>query len=171
MTTATRARGITPRQIAFILDLAAKLTGKEVGDPALDVIRERLDGLTTREASSLIDDFKEKLREARAAERAERFKTPDLEPGFYEHDGKVYEVVRSVNDRLYANLLDTERGQFVRAKGAIYQLSKAGSKPLTLQEAAGISRRLKRCIVCGHKLKRLDSQERGIGPVCAKRFD
>lgn len=165
MTTTTAARGITERQIAYLTDLAVKLTGEPADSPGIAKVQASARGLTRRQASEMIDQFKSLV----AAERAKRAAPPPIAVGFYEHEGKAYEVCQSRDGRrTYAMVLDTERGKFVYAKGAIYHLQ--DSRPLTLQEAAAFSRRLKRCIVCGRRLELLASQQRGIGPVCAKRF-
>lgn len=169
MTTATRSQApITRPQSVYLERLVDELSEFAPDSQALPIIRRRVGGMTKSDASAMVDQLKVLLREARAAQRERTYQTPELEPGYYEHDGVAYEVVRSQYGRLYAERLDLDRGRFVYDKGAIYKL--AGSRPLTLMEAAAFGKRTKRCIVCGHRLKTLESQQFGIGPVCRKRF-
>jgi len=101
--------------------------------------------------------------------------------GAYEKDGEIF-IVKPTRDgqRLYAlKLVEapservTEAGEHVHfdfeyAKGAIFKLTEADKMPI--ERARQLMIRYGRCIVCGRRLKKAESVERGIGPVCIKYF-
>lgn len=103
------------------------------------------------------------------------------EPGVYERDDVVY-VVKFTKDkqRLYAKRIRelnstrlTEAGtivdiEFDYAPGAVYRLRPEDK--MSLERAKEYTIRYGRCIVCGRNLKKAESVERGIGPVCIKSF-
>jgi len=105
-----------------------------------------------------------------------------LLPGVYElPTGEIY-VVKPNKDktRLYAKRLVetpserlTETGKhvdfdFQYEKGAIFRIKQEYLMPL--ERAKKLMIRYGKCIVCGRRLKRAVSVERGIGPVCIKYF-
>jgi formylmethanofuran dehydrogenase subunit E len=103
------------------------------------------------------------------------------QPGVYERDGVIY-VVKHTQDkqRLYAKRIRelestriTEAGTIVEiefdyAPGAVYRLRPEDKMPL--ERAKEYTIRYGRCLVCGRTLKKAESVERGIGPVCIKSF-
>lgn len=95
--------------------------------------------------------------------------------------GEIYVVKpNQEKTRLYAKKLVeapservTETGKhvdfdFVYEKGAIYKLRPEFK--MTLERGKELMIRYGRCIVCGRTLKKAESVERGIGPVCIKFF-
>ena len=82
-----------------------------------------------------------------------------LEPGFYRAGPKVY---RLQEDRSWVLLLSN--GRWSGPCRAPYRPERMG-----VEEVAAEGRRLVRCIVCGIRLKRRESIERGMGDVCASK--
>ena len=103
-------------------------------------------------------------------------------PGVFKKDLDVF-VVKMNRDktRLYAlKLVEapsarlTDSGavvdfEFAYAKGAIYKLCE--NDRVSLEEAQQYTIRYGRCIVCGRRLKKAESVERGIGPVCIQTIN
>lgn len=104
------------------------------------------------------------------------------QPGVYEMpSGEIYVVkFNRPQTRLYAKRLVeiasdrlTEAGttaniEFEYEAGAIFRLAPEMKMPL--DRAKQLTIRYGRCIVCGRHLKKAESVERGIGPVCVKSF-
>jgi NADH pyrophosphatase NudC (nudix superfamily) len=103
-------------------------------------------------------------------------------PGVFKKDTEIFVVkMNREKTRLYAlKLVEapstrlTESGavvdfEFEYAKGAIYKLSEENR--MSLEEAKEYTIKYGRCIVCGRRLKRAESVERGIGPVCIKTIN
>ncbi len=103
------------------------------------------------------------------------------EPGVYKHDGQVFVVkANRQKTRLYAKRLveiggerlaesgDTVHIDFVYEPGAIFALRPEDQ--MTVEDAKPLMVRYGRCIACGAFLKDRTSVERGIGPVCIKKF-
>ena len=123
-----------------------------------------------------------KAREDTPAPRASAPSNPDpvTEPGIYERDGEFFKVQRSRSSgNLYAKRAVestrrlTEAGEvvefdFVYAPGAVARL--AASDRMNEERARELAIRYGSCINCGRTLKRAESVERGIGPVCIKWF-
>jgi len=175
---------ITSRQQSFIERLAAERgVGGETPDHPLAslVVRASAGDLTRYEASRLIDALKSVTGRGRpnGGNRDRTVRVTD--PGMYRHDGVVF-VVKPNRDRtgLYANRLVeiggtrvTDAGTFVNVdfqydRGAIFDIDPADRMPF--EEAKALTIRYGRCVVCGRFLKAGESVERGIGPVCRKRF-
>jgi hypothetical protein len=103
-------------------------------------------------------------------------------PGVYElPTGEIYIVKpNKEKTRLYAKRLVeapserlTETGQvvdfdFEYEKGAIFRIHP--EHQMSFERAKELMIRYGKCIVCGRRLKRAESVERGIGPVCIKYF-
>ncbi len=107
---------------------------------------------------------------------------PVTEEGLYLHDDRVYKVQRSkTSGRLYAKVLTvtipearrlTEAGEVVNfdytyAPGAFRVLS--ASDRLTAERAESLSIVYSWCIRCGRALKRAESVQAGMGPVCRNK--
>lgn len=123
---------------------------------------------------------------ARHVECPERPTVDDaLTPGVYELNGEIF-VVKPTKDgeRLYAKrMVEVELGvprvledgtlvrydvHFEYEAGAIFKIREEHRMPLDRAKMLVI--RYGRCINCGRRLKAATSVERGIGPVCIKRF-
>jgi hypothetical protein len=155
----------TEKQTSYLRSLIEKLVGL---DPEYSELQDtNIDDLSKRAASEMITILKDTITQVYAEQSKDSL--PQLEPGFYQVDGDVYEVKRAkTSGHLYARSIDPETGRFEYAKGAIYRLD--GATPMTLREAAEFGRVTGRCIVCGRELTKVESIEAGIGPVCARRF-
>lgn len=104
------------------------------------------------------------------------------EPGVYEVPGEGIFVVKPNQARtnLYAKKLVEINGdrinhngvhvrfEFEYAPGAMNMI--LPSHQMSIERAKELTLRYGRCINCGRKLKAGVSVERGIGPVCIKRF-
>jgi hypothetical protein len=92
----------------------------------------------------------------------------------YRHDGAVYQVTRSKNDKLYAKKLvvtyvngRAHRLNLEYAKSMIFSIH--AEDRMTVAEVAELGKITSYCYVCRHRLKTQKSIALGIGPVCAKK--
>src|SRR3989442_106134 len=102
-------------------------------------------------------------------------------PGVYKMAGRIF-VVKPIREKTKNYALElveakgpriNEEGQaisfdMVYAPGAIYNLREEDRMPI--DEAKKLIVKYGKCIACGRKLKRAESVERGIGPICVKYF-
>jgi hypothetical protein len=88
-------------------------------------------------------------------------------PGFYQKDGVGY-LVRwnKAGTYLYAERFDGTR--FAYESGAMSKLT-AGHY-ITLAQASAMSMQIGKCVCCRRRLTVKESVERGIGPVCRKKY-
>jgi len=146
----------TSSQISYLESLA---TSRVISAP-LPVFTT----LSKSEASTLITT----LKALPYVPRAPRAGAPasDLVEGIYFRDGEVYKVKKSSAGRMYALIL--------RGSSWSYDPSNvrglALENRITLEQASEFGIRTGVCAICGIPLTNLDSLERGIGPVCARRF-
>lgn len=148
----------------------------------LDQLRRR-GSLSDRQVAAVLRDIEKAG--AQAARRNDDGSTSDsvkvTQPGVYEKDGTVYVVKwNKGKTKLYAKQIRelnstriTEAGtvveiEFDYAPGAVYKLAPDDKMPL--DKAKEYTIRYGRCIVCGRDLKKAESVERGIGPICIKSF-
>lgn len=128
--------------------------------------------LTRAAVSRLIDEL-----------RAAPYDDPEVlvGPGVYRRDGTIYAVRKNrTNARLHARRLVeiggrrlTEAGEvvnvdFVYDRDALHELRP--EHQMTLEEARPFIIRYGRCLFCGTELKAAESVDRGVGPVCIKRY-
>lgn len=173
--TTTQARHTaSAKQLALIARLVEE---KALAADQETWIRTQLDTgmMTLRHASYTIDFlFRQPRKVAAPAAGAV------TEPGIYERDDVAYKVERSAAGRLYAKVLIingarrlTGAGEVITASyeyeaGAIARITAADKvSPERARELGTLSTV---CVACGRKLEDATSVERGIGPVCAKRF-
>jgi hypothetical protein len=90
---------------------------------------------------------------------AQKAQEAPLEPGFYRSGPKVF---RLLEDSSWALLMSN--GRFSGPARPPYRPER-----MTVEEVAAEGRRVVRCIVCGIRLHKPESIERGIGPVCASK--
>lgn len=147
----------------------------------------RRGSLSDKQVAAVMRDIEKAERTQQVAANAEalgvpRQGTPTVtEPGVYEKDEVVYVVKRNQDKTgLYAKQIRelnstrlTEAGtvveiEFDYAPGAIYKLDPSDKMPL--ERAKEFTIRYGRCIVCGRDLRKAESVERGIGPICIKSF-
>jgi hypothetical protein len=189
-TTTTPARNwqahpATDKQLGLI---ASQLRSKAL-NPAIEAaLRDQIDeGLTKGQASAMIELLflapgknTDGTPAAPTAPPARR--VAPTEPGVYEREDTVYQVVRSGTGRLYAKALTerlshvrrlTETGQVVHAtfeydSGAIWRLD--ADDRVSPERARELGQLTSFCCACGAKLADADSVTRGMGPVCAKKY-
>lgn len=136
----------------------------------MDAATEPARPVSSRDASAALDELFALPRPAAAA----------LAVGGYARDGVVYRVQLSKSTgRPYAMTLDptgkTDRrtGEpapaWVYTAGAIHNLTAAHALDLDTARAYGTLTGI--CAICGARLTDPVSVERGIGPVCAARFE
>jgi outer membrane biosynthesis protein TonB len=171
MLTTTAARPATDRQLAYIRSLLGE---REVTPEAAESYAEFLaqDDLTTAQASAAIDHLRPLPRRQAG--------TP-LEAGVYVVDGAVVKLKLSQAGRLYSLRWVESSGERIvdgeeqRAHGdwsyepALIRRTRPEHR-MTVEEAKNFAVRYGQCANCGRTLKAAESVERGIGPVCIKRF-
>lgn len=91
-----------------------------------------------------------------------------VEPGFYLLDGDIVKVQKSQAGRFYAKTLIVSTKRFEYAPGVVHKLTPADL--LTVEQAAKFGHATGICAVCARDLSDPVSVERGIGPVCIKKF-
>lgn len=161
------------------------------GHPEVDALRAKLNaGMTKREASRALDYWVPIFKEAKRRPyqpvappppdpvRPQRRPVPPV-PGFYRHGDQVVRVTRPDNKWTVGHILVTPpldadgepvgNGSWERApKGTIWDLRP--DELISLGDAASWGRTSKICMRCGARLDDPKSKERGLGPVCAKRW-
>jgi hypothetical protein len=89
--------------------------------------------------------------------------------GMYRLNGDIYKVIENPRTGRYAaHKLNTETRKYSYAKGVIYRLTDAHRLELETVAAHGLDQLW--CLCCGRNLDRKESQERGIGPICAEKY-
>lgn len=145
----------TENQIAFLESLATT----RVINAELPVFAT----LTKSEASELIGKLKNLPYLPRPTKVVP---VSNLVEGIYFVNDEVYKAKKSAAGRIYALKLVGSSWSYdpSHVRGlAIENL-------ITLEQASEFGIRTGVCAICGIPLTNLDSLERGIGPVCAKRF-
>lgn len=171
----------------FLQQLEADGKANSFHESLLDQLRRR-GSLSDKQVLAVMRDIEKAERTQQVAANAEALGVPRqqgkpavTEPGVYEKDGVVY-VVKFNKEKtsLYAKRIRelnstriTEAGTVVEIEfdyvaGAVYKLAPEDKMPL--DKAKEYTIRYGRCIVCGRFLKKAESVERGIGPVCIKSF-
>jgi hypothetical protein len=180
MTTQT-ARPATENQISTLVDMLTDLAEFDV-----DVAREtwlglnyhtRNGSLTFHLVSNTMDDISARLREARAARKAQQAAPaqdrPEVPSGRYAVDTEeghlAFYQVRNYKGRYYVS---------VQASDEIHELPwKTGLAVLRKIEADGVKEamirygeKLEICGRCGRTLTKEESRTAGIGPVCRAKM-
>lgn len=151
----------TVNQISYVRSLLAQ----RVCDADMIARAERIESLSTREASSLIGDLQ------RAPKRAAAV-AAEVPEGMHKVEDRIYKVQRAVHGsrNLYAKRLvqHGENWSFEYAPGAMRNLS--NETRMTLDEARAFGALYGTCCACGRTLTDESSIAAGIGPVCANKF-
>jgi hypothetical protein len=111
-------------------------------------------------------------RKVTAKQGAKGETAPDPDEGFYRVEGTVYRVqkARSTDNR-YAKVLSTDGGSRTWTYVGRSPFSKlTPDTKLTLADAEAHGLAYGWCLRCGRDLTVPESVERGIGPVCAKKW-
>lgn len=95
------------------------------------------------------------------ARPAQRVQEGPPAPGFYRRQGGVY---RLTDEGVWALLMSNGLWCSIRDMTA-----PRGMVRMTVEEVAAEGRRVVRCIVCGIKLTKPESIERGMGDICASK--
>jgi hypothetical protein len=171
---------ITVKQDRFIRSL---LDGRVVSPAVRLWIEQRITDMSSRDASKAIGVLLD-------CPVVEVPTTPDtavsvavspgsevIEPGIYERDGSVYQVVRSkTSGFLYGKVLTptgstrlTEAGTVIDAKYKYFGVVPflRTTDRVSAERAQELSTVHGYCVVCGRRLDAGDSVAAGIGPVCA----
>lgn len=167
----------SPKQVTFLRALAGERQLEELGatsDERVDTVDERLQArmLDRYDASRLIDRLK-------ASPVDQEGVTVGI--GVYRRDDTIYVVRKNrMNEGLHARRLVEIGGrrlteantvvniEFVYDRDALTQLEPEDR--MTLEDAKPFVIRYGRCIACDTPLSDATSVERGIGPVCVKKF-
>jgi hypothetical protein len=89
--------------------------------------------------------------------------------GMYRLNGEIYKVIDNPRTgRFAAHKLNMETRKYSYAKGIIYKLKPEHRLDLETVAAHGLDQLW--CLCCGRDLNRKESQERGIGPICAEKY-
>lgn len=166
----------TPKAANFLLQLASERKLEELGtcgEERMENVGAMLEnGLDAYAASRLIDRLK-----------AAPLDLDELEvgPGVYQRDDTIYVVRQNrTNEGVHARRLVEIGGhrlteadtivqiEFVYDPGALLRLRPEDQ--MTLEEARPFIIRYGRCIFCNTVLSDATSVERGVGPVCIKRY-
>lgn len=169
-------RAPTPKARDWLLRLVAERRFEQLGtcgEERLENVGAMLEDrrLDARRVSELIDQL-----------RVAPFDDDDVVgPGVYRRNGTIYVVRRNrTNERLHARRLVEIGGrrlteadtvvqiEFEYDRDALRELEPADQ--MTLEEARPFIIRYGRCIFCNTPLKDATSVERGVGPVCIKRY-
>lgn len=166
----------TDKQVAFLLAL-----WDAIAHPAdeIEAVRNGTRSLSKREASNLITEAKD--RKASLPRTAPA--TPAVTEGLYiTGDGQhatIHKVVLSARGNLYAKTLTPggKRGKWTYAPGVVGTLTPDNAlTPERASEYGKVAREgydgsiLVYCACCGAELDNPESRERGIGPVCYRRY-
>jgi hypothetical protein len=140
--------------------------------------------LTFPQASAAIGELLRKPRRSPSQPVAKPEAKPaaqPLEPGVYVLNGTIVKVKKSQAGNLYtlrwveSGGLRIVEGDEERAHGdweyaPELRRSLTAEHRMTVEEAKNFAIRYGQCANCGRTLKAAESVERGIGPVCIKRF-
>lgn len=155
MTTTIDTRPVSEAQANLIDRL---LVQRQVPEETVESLEDFRNALTVTEARYAIDHLFELPFRAHP-ERAD-------EPGMYEHDGRVYQIVRARAGHVYAKHLTEDGWDY--AAGAMNFLHK--SDRITAERAFELSELRGQCIRCLRTLTAAQSVKRSIGPVCITKI-
>ena len=145
------------------------LAGRELSESERETVqnaRERaMEGrLTSREASALIDLLK-------ASQPPSRPVSEIIRAGVYRDDtGELFRVYngQKSGQMLVKRILPGGEYDYV---GAARKHMKPSWTRLTVDEVGELGKAFDHCMMCGRRLDDPESVDRGIGPVCAGRYD
>lgn len=182
-------RTLTPhpaseKQIAFL----SRLTSERDTSGITEMLRKaRLSAVEgtfdKRSASALIDALLD-------CPKAETASLPEPEAGVYENGGTLYRVYKGQQSgRMLVSRIDYDTavvpggeesdGEPVPSVenvsydylGLAARNLPATATRLSLEQVGGLGKEFDHCLVCGRRLDDPDSVDRGIGPVCASKYD
>lgn len=185
-------RTLTPypaseKQIAFLRRLTSERDTSGIAEMLEEARRSAVEGtFDKRSASSLIDA----LLDCPKAASAETASLPEPEAGIYENGGTLYRVYRGQRSgRMLVSRIDYDTalvpggeesdGEPVPSVenvsydylGLAARNLPATAARLSLEQVGGLGKAFDHCLICGRRLDDPDSVDRGIGPVCASKYD
>jgi hypothetical protein len=190
-----RPNGPSKKQIDWLLKLAGERVDVNLGsngEERVENIAAWLESATKQETSRAISWLLKQPVDTRVVQvpaqraavttsQAPREVDPDVTPGVYEVDGRIYVVKpNKTKTRLYAmRLVETQSERFTESgdllkigfkyeAGAIFDVKPAHR--MELERAQALTIRYGHCIVCGRELRAGKSVKQGMGPVCVKLF-
>lgn len=152
-------------QERYARSMAADL-GRDAGEVLASLTG--LDRTSLRVAfDRLVDEHKAAARARRAADALMREAAQQLPVahGYVLADGRYARTYHSPGNGVGVKVL-TDSDAWERVPFADMR----GARPITLDDAREIARRTKTCGHCGLTIETAESIERGVGPVCAKKF-
>lgn len=123
--------------------------------------------LTSRQASDAITVLM-------TLPRAFKSTTPaqELQAGVYEADGHLYRVyLGQQSGAMLVKSVELDEGVEYRYLGKADRCLPKDARRLSLEEVGDLGKAWDHCLICGRRLDDPESVDRGIGPVCAKRYD
>lgn len=167
MTTTLTFRPITEKQIEFIRTLVAERELDEMAQDFLDLARAKVMAgtLSSKSASDVI---------AGLMECPKKSATPREEPeaGIYEEDGAIFRVYlgQKTGRMLVKQVLFSEGAVDYVSLGLATRRLPVNAVRLSLSEVGSLGVQSGHCLLCGRRLDDPESVDRGLGPVCAKRY-
>lgn len=168
----------TDKQLAFVKVLAEKVGQQRYESVLLDQFSVvSAEDLGRRDVSSLIDSLKSAADAGRSAERQQKNErrvvqeavaaASGLDAGMYSRNGTPFRVypARNGGHLLAQSMID---GKWVYM-GAASRFVTADMK-MSLEEAREYGLQTGVCICCARVLTDPESVERGIGPVCLRKY-
>lgn len=162
-TTYQQFKPATEKQIAFINRLQEE---RVIDSELMRISRDvwRAGSFTKEYASALIDEMM-KSPKAKAARQ------PIVQAGIYENDGHLYRVYfGQQSGKMLVKSVELDEGVEYRYLGAAARVLPKDARRLTVEEVGSLGKAWDHCLCCGRRLDDPESVDRGIGPVCAKRY-
>lgn len=99
-------------------------------------------------------------------------KKTDLTAGIYEADGHLYRVyLGQSSGQMLLKAVEVDEGVTYTYLGAASRNLPADARRLTLDEVGDLGKTFDHCLCCGRRLDDPESVDRGIGPVCAQKYE
>lgn len=166
---AERARPLSQAQAAMIRRVAQEL-GRDVEATLTEMLtapdrRAAVDGL-------LADARADRTRRNSEADQIMRAAAGDLpvNHGYVLADGSYVRTYRGQDGSAKVKILNRETGAWEYLSRGLVAIARPTTRPITVEDAREIARLSRTCGHCGRAIETAESIERGIGPVCAKKF-
>lgn len=166
---AEAARPLSEPQANMIRRVAEEL-GRDVDATLAAMLtapdrRSAIDGL-------LADARADRERRNSAADEIMRAAAAELpvNHGYVLADGSYVRTYRGADGSAKVKILDTETGAWAYLSRGLVAIARPTTRPITVEDAKLIASLSKTCGHCGRGIETAESIERGIGPICAKKF-
>lgn len=154
----------TEKQIQLIKKLDAE---RVVDQDMMRISRDawRAGSFTKEYATALIGEMLKSP--SKKAERAE-----GIAPGIYEADGHLYRVyLGQQSGKMLVKSVEADEGVVYIYLGAASAKLPADARRLSLDEVGELGKTFDHCLCCGRRLDDPESVDRGVGPVCAQKYE